>query len=382
MKRLASTFSTALLGVVAGAALVGGIVWSRDDGGSSKSASVAPATTSGQTVSDSSKSNDGSGAAANTQDFTALYNAVRPSIVRITTGQQASDPFSGGGAGGLGSGIVLDKDGHILTNYHVVRGSDRVTITFADGTVASADVVGKDPGNDTAVVKTDADPSELKPATLGDSDQMKVGAVVAAIGNPFGLDGTFTTGVISGLNRTLQSSSDGRPIRGLLQADAAVNPGNSGGALINAKGEVIGINTAIENPGGNSFAGVAYAVPINTPKRYLTQLVSGQTITHARLGISGKTLTPAELKTLGIDHGVAVVAVDSGSGAGQAGLKSSANGKGDVIIALDGKAMSSFDNVADYIDTKAVGDQVKLTIQRDGKSMDITATLKSWDSSA
>ena len=382
MKRFASTFSTGLLGVVAGAALVGGIVWSRDDGGSSKSASVAPATTSGQTVSDTSKNSDSGGAPANTQDFTSLYNAVRPSIVRITTGQQASDPFSGGGAGGLGSGIVLDKDGHILTNYHVVRGSDRVTITFADGTVASADVVGKDPGNDTAVVKTDADPSELKPATLGDSDQMKVGAVVAAIGNPFGLDGTFTTGVISGLNRTLQSSSDGRPIRGLLQADAAVNPGNSGGALINAKGEVIGINTAIENPGGNSFAGVAYAVPINTPKRYLTQLVSGQTITHARLGISGKTLTPAELKTLGIDHGVAVVAVDSGSGAGQAGLKSSANGKGDVIVDIDGQPMRTFDNVADYIDTKAVGDQVKLTIQRDGKSMDITATLKSWDSSA
>jgi putative serine protease PepD len=383
MKRFASTFSTGLLGVVAGAALVGGIVWSRDDGGSSKSASTTAATTSSQTVSDSSKSTSSTGAsAANPPDFTALYDAVRPSIVRITTGQQAADPFSGGGAGGLGSGIVLDTAGDILTNYHVVRGSDTVTITFGDGTVASANVVGKDPGNDMAVVKTDADPSELKPATLGDSSEMKVGAVVAAIGNPFGLDGTFTTGVISGLNRTLQSSSDGRPIRGLLQADAAVNPGNSGGALINAKGEVIGINTAIENPGGNSFAGVAYAVPINTPKRYLTQLVSGQTITHARLGISGKTLTPAELKSLGLDHGVAVVAVDSGSGAGGAGLKSSANGKGDVILALDDKAMSSFDSVADYIDTKSVGDQVKLTVQRDGKTIDITATLKSWDSSA
>ncbi len=381
MNRFASTFSTGLLGVLAGAALVGGVVWSRDDGASSKSAATAAATTSGQTVSDSSNSNNGA-PLATTQDFTALYNAVRPSIVRITTGEQAADPFSGGGSGGLGSGIVLDKDGHILTNYHVVRGSDTVTITFADGTVASADVVGKDPGNDTAVVKTDADPSELKPATLGDSSEVKVGSVVAAIGNPFGLDGTFTTGVISGLNRTLQSSSDGRPIRGLLQADAAVNPGNSGGALINAKGEVIGINTAIENPGGNSFAGVAYAVPINTPKRYLTQLVSGQTITHARLGISGKTLTPAELKTLGIDHGVAVVSVDSGSGAGAAGLKSSANGKGDVIVDIDGKAMSSFDAVADYIDTKSVGDEVKLTVQRDGKTIDITAALKSWDSSA
>lgn len=376
MKRIISTFTTGLLGVLAGAALVGGIVWTQGDGDSSKAASTTVATTSGQTTGDSGA------ALANTEDFTALYDRVRPSIVRITTGQQSGDPFSGGQQGGLGSGIVLDKDGHILTNYHVVRGSDTVTITFSDGTVASADVVGKDPGNDTAVVKTDADPSVLAPATLGDSSQVKVGSFVAAIGNPFGLDGTFTTGVVSGLNRTLPSSSDGRPIRGLLQADAAVNPGNSGGALINAKGEVIGINTAIENPGGNSFAGVAYAVPINTPKRYLTQLASGQTITHARLGISGKTLTPADLKSLGIDHGVAVVSVDSGSGAGKAGLQSSASGKGDVITELDGKVMSSFDDVADYIDTKAVGDEVKLKVHRDGKDIDITATLKSWDSSA
>ena len=272
MKRLGTTFTTGLLGVLAGAALVGGIVWARDDGGSNSASTVA-ATASSQTTGDGGSKSSG-GTLANASDFTALYNEVRPSIVRITTGQQADGSFSGGQQGGLGSGIVLDKDGHILTNYHVVRGSDTVTITFSDGTVASADVVGKDPGNDTAVVKTDADASVLKPATLGDSSQVKVGSFVAAIGNPFGLDGTFTTGVVSGLDRTLPSSSDGRPIRGLLQADAAVNPGNSGGALINMKGEVIGINTAIENPGGNSFAGVAYAVPINTPKRYLTQLVS------------------------------------------------------------------------------------------------------------
>lgn len=381
MKRPVSTFTTGLLGVLAGAALVGGIVWTRDDGGSSKAASAVVATTSSQTTTDTSTSLSGA-PLANTEDFTALYNAVRPSVVRITTGQTSTDPFSGGQQGGLGSGIVLDKDGHILTNYHVVKGFDTVSVTFSDGTMASAKVVGTDPGNDTAVVKTDADASVLKPATLGDSSQVKVGQAVAAIGNPFGLDGTFTTGVISGLERTLPSSSDGRPIRGLLQADAAVNPGNSGGALINIKGEVIGINTAIENPGGNSFAGIAYAVPINTPKRYLTQLTSGSTITHARLGISGKTLSPGDLKQLGIDHGVAVVTVEGGSGADKAGLKSSANGTGDVIVEIDGNAMQSFDNVADYIDTKAVGDQVKIKIHRDGKDIDITATLMSWDTSA
>lgn len=381
MKRLVSTFSTGLLGVLAGAALVGGIVWSRGDNSSSKAAATASTTTASQTIS-SSASTSSSAPLPAVEDFSALYNKVRPSIVRITTGAQATDPFSGGGAGGLGSGIVLDKQGDILTNYHVVNGFSTVTITFSDGTVASATVVGKDPGNDTAVVKTSADPSVLFPAVLGDSSQAKVGSFVAAIGNPFGLDGSFTTGVVSGLNRTLTSSSDGRPIRGLLQADAAVNPGNSGGALINAKGEVIGINTAIENPTGGSFAGIAYAVPINTPKRYLAQLTAGGTITHARLGISGKTLTAAELKTLGLDHGVAVVSVDSGSGAGKAGLLSSANGKGDVILAIDGKPMQSFNDVADYIDGRKVGDQVKLTIQRDGKTMDITATLNSWDSSA
>ena len=380
MKRFGTTFTTGLLGVLAGAALVGGIVWARDDG-SSKAAPTSATTASSQTTGDTAATNSGA-PLVNAEDFTALYERVRPSIVRITTGQQADDPFSGGQRGGLGSGIVLDKDGHILTNYHVVRGSDTVTITFSDGTVASADVVGKDPGNDTAVVKTDADASVLRPATLGDSSQVKVGSFVAAIGNPFGLDGTFTTGVVSGLNRTLPSSSDGRPIRGLLQADAAVNPGNSGGALINMKGEVIGINTAIENPGGNSFAGVAYAVPINTPKRYLTQLASGQTITHARLGISGKTLSTGDLKKLGIDHGVAVITVENGSGADKAGLQSSANGTGDVIVEIDGKAMKAFDDVADYIDTKAVGDEVQITVHRDGKDIELTATLKSWDSSA
>ncbi len=372
------SFTTGLLGVLAGAAIVGGVVWARDDGGSTNSATVAPATTSGQV---NTSGSPGAPLTSN-DDFTALYDKVRPSIVLITTGSAAGSTVRGQG-GGLGSGIVLDKEGHILTNYHVVNGFDTVTITFSDGSTASADVIGKDPGDDTAVVKTDADASLLQPATLGDSSLVKVGSVIAAIGNPFGLEGTFTTGVISGLDRTLTSSANGRPLRGLLQADAAINPGNSGGALINMQGEVIGINTAIENPSGaDSFAGVGYAVPINTPKRYLTQLTGGETITHARLGISGKTLTPAELRTLGIEHGVAVASVDSGSGAGQAGIRGATDGTGDVIVALDGNTTKTFDDLADYIDTKAVGDKVIITIHRDGEDTEVTATLKSWDSSA
>ncbi|MDP9238409.1 MAG: trypsin-like peptidase domain-containing protein [Chloroflexota bacterium] len=371
-----STLAVVVLSMVLGAAAVGGISWERGGSSSTKNAAAAPTTTSSQNASQNATSQ-----LAPTDDFTALYDQVRPSIVRITTGQQQDDPFQNGREG-LGSGIVLDTSGHILTNYHVVTGFNTVTITFSDGTVAQADVVGKDPGNDIAVVKSDAASSELHPATLGDSSAVKVGSVVAAIGNPFGLDGSFTTGVISGLDRTLPSSSNGRPLRGLLQTDAAVNPGNSGGALLNTKGEIIGINTAIENPGGNSFAGVAYAIPINTPKHFLTQLTSGGAITHARLGISGTTLTASEAQKLGVSQGVVVVLVESGSSADKAGPKSSSNGTGDVITAIDGHSMKTFENLADYIDGKSVGDQVKLTVHRDGKDIELSATLMAWDSSA
>jgi S1-C subfamily serine protease len=376
--KLASAFTTSLLGVLAGAAIVGGVVWARDDSKSASNRTSATSQNSAQNVS-SARSNAASDAST---DLTALYDKVRPSIVRITTGTSGSDPFSQQSSG-IGSGIVLDKEGHILTNYHVVTGFDTVTVTFSDGTTGQAEVVGKDPGDDTAIVKVSVDdPNVLTPATLGDSSQVKVGIGVAAIGNPFGLDGTFTTGVISGLDRTLQSSGDGRPIRGLLQTDAAVNPGNSGGALINMHGEVIGINTAIVNPGGDGFAGVAYAVPINTPKRYLARLTSGETVNHARLGIAGRTLTKDDTKNLSIAGGVAVMSVEPGSSADKAGLKASSNGNGDVIVALDGTPISKFEDVADYIDTKAVGDNVKVTVHRDGKNIELTATLQSWDSSA
>jgi len=388
MKQFRSTLLVVVLSVMMGAALVSGIVWARDSGGgdtrSATSASAAPTASqpSSSSTNSSSSSTSNTGASTQAGDFTQLYANVRPSVVRITVGAGSDNPFSPQAAG-LGSGIVLDTQGHILTNYHVVTGSSTVRVTFADGTTADADVTGKDPGNDIAVIKVNGvDASELHPATLGDSSTVKVGSVVAAIGNPFGLDGTFTTGVISGLDRTLPSSSDGRPIRGLLQTDAAVNPGNSGGALINLQGEIIGINTAIENPGGNSFAGIAYAVPINTPKQFLAQLVSGQTITHARLGIAGQAITPSQASSLGIDHGVAVASVDPGSGAAKAGLRGSANGTGDVIVAIDGHAIKTFDDLANYVDSKNVGETVQLKVHRDGKDLDLTATLQTWDSSA
>ena len=376
--RFTSTVLTVILSMALGGAVVGGVTWAVQDDGNNTAPQAAASQDKGQ------QNTSGSGQPAATSadtDLTALYARVRPSVVRITTGDTSTDPFSRQSEG-LGSGIVLDKDGRILTNYHVVRGFDEVTVTFSDGTVAKASVVGKDPGNDVAVVKTDADASVLSPATLGESTGVKVGTEVAAIGNPFGLDGTFTTGVISGLDRTLNSSANGRPIRGLLQTDTAINPGNSGGALFNLKGEVIGINTAIENPNGGGFVGVGYAVPIDTPKRFMSQLTSGDTIDHPRLGISGRSLSEDEAKQENVPQGVAVISVDPGSAADGAGLQDAANGAGDIIVAIDGKAMSRFEDLADYIDSKDVGDDVKLTVHRDGKDIELTAKLKSWDSTA
>jgi S1-C subfamily serine protease len=379
MRRIAAILAVVIISVLVGAGAFAAVDHAR--GGGSSANSAVSTTTAATKSSNSNVSASLAPAQVTAQDFSALYTAVRPSIVEITTGTQGSNAFSQR-AQGLGSGIVLDTDGHILTNDHVVNGSRTVTVTFSDGTTAQATVVGTDAGNDIAIVKTDADKSELHPAKLGDSSNVKVGNTVAAVGNPFGLDGSFTTGVISGLDRTLQSGNDGRPIRNLLQTDAAVNPGNSGGGLFNMNGEVIGINTAIENPGGSTFAGIAYAVPINTPKRLLSQLTSGTTITHARLGISGNTLSPSNAKSLGVPYGVAVISVDPGSAADKAGLQPSSNGSGDVVVAIDGQPTKTFDDLANYIDTKSVGDQVKLTVHRDGKDIQLTAMLESWDSSA
>jgi S1-C subfamily serine protease len=370
--RLGVTFLTVILSMIVGGLIVGGVTWALDDGGGEPGRAT---TTDGSAVPVSEDR------AEITSDFTDLYESVRSSVVRITTGDVDPDPFSSPQEG-LGSGVVIDADGNILTNFHVVRGYDQVTVTFADGTTATGDVVGSDPGNDIAMVQVDVEDGVLKPAALGDSSAVRIGETVAALGNPFGLDGSFTTGVISGLGRTLASSSTGRPIRNLLQTDTAVNPGNSGGALFNLRGEVIGINTAIENPNGTGFVGVAYAVPINTPKRFLTELISGAQIDHPRLGISGRSLNEREAEQLGVPYGVAVITVDPESAADRAGLQGSSNGVGDVIVEIDGNAMETFEDLADYIDSKSTGDTVTLTVNRDGEQIEVEATLRSWDSSA
>jgi S1-C subfamily serine protease len=311
-----------------------------------------------------------------------LYEQVRPSVVRINSAVE------NGNARGVGSGIVLDTEGHILTNYHVVQGFDLIDVVLADGTAGSAIIVGADPGNDLAVLKADIPAGLLSPATLGDSDAIRAGEFVIAVGNPFDLEGSVTEGIVSGIGRSLQGGT-GRPLRQLIQADAAINPGNSGGALFNAAGEVIGITTAIENPSGDRvFVGIGYAVPSNVATRFLPRMLAGETVEHPQLGVQLATepITPAIAADLGlgVDHGVLIVAVTPGSGADQAGLRGGADNlgqaTGDVIVRLDNQEVRDFDDLANYIDSKEVGATVDVVVVRDGSEVTIPVSLNAWQS--
>jgi S1-C subfamily serine protease len=313
-----------------------------------------------------------SGVSASLDSVADLVDQVRPSVVRVnSTGT--------GSLGGVGSGVVLDKNGHILTNNHVISGASQIDVALWDGTRASADVVGRDPGNDLAVIKADLPADKLRPAKLGDSDSVRVGELVIAIGNPFTIDGTVTEGIVSGLGRSLEGNG-GRPLRQLIQSDAAINPGNSGGGLFNARGEVIGITTAIENPTNERvFIGIGYAVPINTATRFLPDMLAGRTIEHPRLGIRLQDLTPgiAATRGLAVDEGVLVVQVEAGSAAARAGMVGGSNG--DVITAIDGTKIRNFQELASFVDSKKVGDTVKVTVVRgNNNETTLDVTLEAW----
>ena len=256
--------ATLCAGVLLGGAAVAGVDCSRGSGTATVPRAAATASATGA---DTGAIHSTAGASA--VDFSALYEQVRPSIVEIDTSSTGRRRRQ---VQGQGSGIVLDASGDILTNDHVVDGATTVTVVFQDGKTASATVLGTDRTNDLATVKTDAPSDELHPATLGDSSSLRIGSVVAAVGNPFGLDGSLSTGVISGLDRNFDDGSGSVAQRGLLQTDAAINEGSSGGALFNVNGEVVGVTAALENPDATTFAGVGYAVPINIAKQELTQL--------------------------------------------------------------------------------------------------------------
>ncbi len=319
----------------------------------------------------------------------SVYEKVSPAVVNITRTGIARDPFFGVvPQQGTGSGIVIDEDGHILTNNHVVQGAKSLEVTLASGETVDGKVLGTDPGSDLAVVKIDVDKSKLTVAPLGDSSKLKVGQLAIAIGNPFGLEGTVTVGVISSLGRTFSSSS-GRPIRDMIQTDAAINPGNSGGPLLDSAGNVIGINTAIESPVGASV-GIGFAVPINTAKRSLDDMIAGKTIAHPWLGISGTQVTQSLAKQLGIPaEGVYVVTVVPNSPADDAGLRgapgrasqqtgSTIRKGGDVILAVDGQRVNKVEEISSYLDTKKPGDTVTITIRRNGTEQELKAKLAEW----
>jgi S1-C subfamily serine protease len=323
-------------------------------------------------------------------DLPSLVDKVMPSVVAIST-------VSGSGirqAEGLGTGVVIDKDGNILTNNHVIDGANQVSVEFTDGTVVPGTVVGTDPGNDLAVVHVDVDGSKLHPAALGDSDKAKPGQPVFAIGNPFSQKFTVTAGIISAVDSDSPGdSSSGRPVRGMLQTDAAVNPGNSGGPLFNDAGEVIGINESIENPTGQRvWVGVGFAVASNTAQRFLPDMLAGKPITHPQLGVSGVTLNDLNAKSAGVNvtKGVYITTVASGSAADKAGLRApsasavnnAAPGElppgGDVVTKIDGKDVSTIEELAKLVDGYNVGDHVKLTIDRDGSEQELDVTLQEW----
>jgi S1-C subfamily serine protease len=314
-------------------------------------------------------------------DVADLYEDVSGSVVSISASNSRTR------SGGIGSGIVIDRQGHILTNNHVISGTDVIDVSLSDGTSAAAKVVGTDPGNDIAIIKADLPADKLVPARLGDSDKVRIGEMVIAVGTPFGIEGSLTQGVVSGKGRTLGGNNGSRPLRQLIQSDAAINPGNSGGALFNARGEVIGITTALENPSGDRvFVGIGYAVPINAAKRFLPDLLAGRAVEHPRMGVGLQNLTPALAKSLGISagEGVLITNVETNSAAARAGLRGGATpgAAGDVIVSIDDQDVKTYDQLANYIDSKKVGDRVQVKYVRGGQTVTVDVTLEAWRAAA
>jgi S1-C subfamily serine protease len=297
---------------------------------------------------------------------------------------------------GEGSGFVWDSRGHIITNNHVVDGAQKVTVTFADGTTVPATVVGVDPESDLAVIKVDTKAVKLQPISVGDSSKVKVGQFVVAIGNPFGLAGSMSFGIVSALGRSLPASGENAflsqgpsyTIPDIIQTDAPVNPGNSGGVLLDLDGNLVGVPTAIESP-VRASAGVGFAVPSAIVKQVVPELIQNGKFVHPWIGISGGTLSPAVAEEMGLDatqRGALVVSVTKGSPAEKAGLVASTeqatiDGQevqigGDVITAIEGQPVRRFEDLVTYLARNGkVGQTVKLTVLRDGKEITVSLTL-------
>jgi serine protease Do len=340
--------------------------------------------------------------------FESIYTQVNPSVVNVHVVETAPQNSSFQGMPGnpfgfsqqqptqqaLGSGFVWDKQGDIVTNNHVVAGASQIEVGFSDGTSVPATVVGTDPNSDLAVIHVKVDPSLLKPVALADSSTVKVGEIDIAIGNPYGLSGTMTQGIVSAMGRSLPVQSQGGTqgptysIPDIIQTDAAINPGNSGGVLLDTSGQVIGVTAAIQSP-VDANAGIGFAIPSNIVKTVVTSLLQTGQYQHPWIGISGTTLTYDLAQAMGMDpqqKGALVVDVASNGPAAKAGLQGSTqqatiNGQpvpvgGDIITAINGKAVNSFEDLASILfsDTK-VGQTISLTILRNGHTQTVSVTL-------
>ena len=305
------------------------------------------------------------------QNNISVFKTASPSAVNVTTLGLARDFFSANVMQvpqGTGTGIVWDDRGHVVTNFHVIQNANGARVTLSDQSVWKADLVGVFPDRDLAVLRINAPTEKLKPITLGSSKDLQVGQKVYAIGNPFGLDQTLTTGIISALNREIDSVTQ-RKIRGVIQTDAAINPGNSGGPLLDSAGRLIGVNTAIYSPSGAS-AGIGFAIPVDEVNRVVPRLISGGKFVRPTLGVQ---VAPLEFQgKLGVAKGVAVIGVLPNSGAAAAGIKPfqrDTGGElvvGDVIVGIGGKTVTTLDQILDVLEQHKPGDNITLSLIRAG----------------
>lgn len=328
-----------------------------------------------------------------------VYQTLSPGVVNITSTSNVGDfffqPYQ---AQGSGSGSILDKQGHILTNYHVVKGesnvyADELEVMLANNNKYKAKVIDADRDNDLALIKIDAPRENLTPIPLGESKGLRVGQKVLAIGNPFGLDRTLTTGIVSGLARPIHSEMTGKLIEGVIQTDAAINPGNSGGPLLDSRGQMIGINTLIYSPSGGSV-GIGFAVPVDTAKRTIADILQYGRVRKADLGVGTVQLNAqlAEALELPVNEGLMVIELTTGASGDKAGIKGPTEGirvgrrilpiGGDIIIGIDGQKIASRDDMDRALNNKNVGDTVQVEVMRGKKRTSITVKLAELPQSA
>jgi len=316
----------------------------------------------------------------------AIYEKVADGVVNVTSiAVQMDFFFNVFPTQGSGSGSIIDTKGHILTNHHVVANAQKLEVTLVDGSKWPAKLIGSDPDNDLAVIKIDASKEKLKVIPMGDSKNLRIGQKVLAIGNPFGLERTLTTGIISSLGRTIRSEV-GTLMEDIIQTDAAINPGNSGGPLLNSEGEIIGINSAIISPSGGSV-GIGFAIPVNTAKRVIPELIAKGYVSYPWIGATIQTLIPeiAKFLKIKVDRGAMIAEVVKGGPADKGGLKGGDQRVqvgnmivivgGDIVVKADQHDVKTHDELIRYIREKKPGDTILLNVFRKGNFEEVKVTL-------